>query len=52
MYSYSCLSGYTLDGPDTRTCNTVDGTWTPENEPTCKGMYWDAHDILNWNYAK
>ena len=39
VYSYSCLSGYTLDGPDTRTCNTVDGTWTPENEPTCKGMY-------------
>ena len=38
VYSYSCKPGYTLDGPDSRTCNTVDGTWNPASEPTCKGI--------------
>ena len=35
LAEYSCLAGFTLVGPDQRTCQTS-GNWS-ETSPTCEG---------------
>ena len=38
VYTYKCKDGYKINGPEKRTCNTVDGTFDPAEQPTCDGM--------------